>query len=307
MTIGVFDGIHLGHKKVIESMLAYAKNQQIPSVVITFSPHPAYVLGKMQHPQNLLDADIKTALIASLGVDYLITIPFTTTFAAIEAEQFVTQLSQKLNMKTLVTGQDFALGKDQRGKTSVLQSLSHQLQFALHQIPEVDNAGNRISSTYIRKLIADGRIGEANHLLGRYYHFSGAIVDGDHRGRQFGYPTANLIPDKDRLLPKFGVYATFVHCQGRILPAITNVGYRPTFNQDELNVTIETFILDFQETIYSQPMDLYFAAFIRPEMKFSSSDLLYKQIDQDILKTREILADAKQEKNLFIGSTGVLS
>ena len=305
VTIGVFDGIHLGHRKVIQTMLAKARAQQNASVVVTFYPHPALVLGKIDTPENLLDEETKTELIKSMGVDYLITIPFTKEFAAIPAEDFVKQLLDNLKMCCLITGEDFTLGKNKEGNTTVLDELSHQLNFQFHLIPEVDDKGNRISSSLIRNLIRDGEINNANHLLGRYYHFSGGIVNGDHRGRKFGYPTANLKLNSERLYPKYGVYATFVQVENQILPAITNIGVRPTFKNKGNELTIETYILDFNDSIYEKSMDLYFIDFIRPERKFSSAELLYKQIEHDILNAREILAHAKKEKSLFVGSAGI--
>jgi riboflavin kinase/FMN adenylyltransferase len=305
VTIGVFDGIHLGHSKVIQTMLDQAKLLGNTSIVITFYPHPAYVLGKIETPLYLLDDETKTKLIASMGVDILITIPFTKEFAAIEAENFVKSMISNLQMNCLITGEDFTLGKNKEGNTDVLQQLSQQYHFRYHQVPEVDNQGNRISSSLIRQMIMDGEIRDANHLLGRYYHFSGGVVNGDHRGRKFGYPTANLKLSSERLYPKYGVYATFVQVQNQILPSITNIGVRPTFKDTPGELTIETYILDFNDSIYEKSMDLYFVDFIRPERKFSTAELLYQQIEHDILKTREILAHARKEKSLFVGSAGI--
>jgi riboflavin kinase / FMN adenylyltransferase len=307
VTIGVFDGIHLGHRKVIQTMLAESKAQQNASVVITFYPHPAYVLGRIDPPQYLLDNETKIKLIESMGVDYLISIPFTKEFATIEADDFILSLINNLQMKCLITGEDFTLGKNKYGNTSVLQTLSKRYAFNFLQVPEVDEKGNRISSTLIRDLISSGQIEEANYLLDRYYHFSGGIVNGDHRGRKFGYPTANLKLNNERLYPQNGVYATFVQVENQILPAITNIGTRPTFKNKSEEVTIETYILDFNDSIYEKSMDLYFVAYIRPERKFSTAELLYKQIEHDILTTREILANAKKEKSLFVGSAEIRS
>jgi riboflavin kinase / FMN adenylyltransferase len=305
VTIGVFDGVHIGHRKVIQTMLAESKAQQNASVVITFYPHPAIVLGKIDTPQYLLDDETKAKLIESMGVNYLLTLPFTKEFATIEAEDFVQRLIDTLKMSCLITGEDFTLGKNKQGNATVLDELSQKYNFQFHLIQEVDANGNRISSTLIRNLIRNGEIKNANHLLGRYYHFSGGVVNGDHRGRKFGFPTANLKLNSERLYPKFGVYATFVQVENHILPAITNIGIRPTFKDNESKLTIETYILDFNDSIYEKSMDLYFVEFIRPERKFSSAELLYKQIEHDILKAREILAHAKKEKSLFIGSAGI--
>jgi riboflavin kinase / FMN adenylyltransferase len=305
VTIGAFDGIHLGHRKVIQSLVEQAVLRQLPSIMITFHPHPALALGKIDHPEYLLDLDEKINLIMSLGVDYLITLPFTEAFAEMRAEDFISLLLKHLGMKMLITGDDFTLGKNREGNLKILQELGAKYAFDLLHIPEIDDQGKRISSTYIRELLKQGDLRKANQLLGRIFQFSGIVENGDHRGRKIGFPTANLIPDPERLLPKFGVYATLLQWEQQLFPAITNVGVRPTYYDEGLQVTIETFILDFNETLYDQPITLYMVDFIRPEEKFSSSEALHQQIEKDIQTAREMLAHANQEKNLFTGSATI--
>ena len=293
VTIGAFDGIHLGHRKVIQSLVEQAKSRQLPSVVVTFYPHPALVLGKISHPEYLLDEQEKAELIAALGVDILITLPFTPELSQTGADDFVQRLVNHLHLQLLITGDDFTLGKNREGNRGVLENLGLQYGFELIHIPELDEEGKRISSTYIRQLIKQGELQKANHLLGRTFQFSGTVEDGDHRGRKIGFPTANLIPNPERLLPKFGVYATWLRWNQQLFPAITNVGVRPTYYKDGMQVTIETFILDFEDTLYGQPITLYFMDFIRPEQKFDSSEALHRQIESDILTAREVLAHAR--------------
>ena len=293
VTIGAFDGIHLGHRKVIQALVEQSKQRHLPSVVLSFSPHPALVLGKIDHPEYLLDDQEKCELIADLGVDYLIILPFTNELAKTGADEFVKRLVDHLHLKVLITGDDFTLGKDREGNLAALDKLGQHYGFDLIHIPELDELGKRISSTYIRELLKQGELTKANHLLGRTFQFSGIVEDGDHRGRKIGFPTANLIPSPERLLPKFGVYATLLRWNKKLYPAVTNVGLRPTYYEDGTQVTIETFILDFEGTLYGQLITLYFIDYIRPELKFPSSEALHLQIEQDIQTAREVLAHAQ--------------
>ncbi len=306
VTIGVFDGLHLGHQTVIRSTVTMARSLGLPSVLITFHPHPAVALGKIDRPQTLLENEEKTCLIQQMGIDHLVTMKFDQALANTPAEDFVSYLIKQLHMQHLITGEDFSLGKNREGNQATLKQLGEQNLFSLTQVPEVDNQGKRISSTTIRDMIRKGDIHQANKLLGRAYHFSGSVIDGEHRGRKIGFPTANLLPHPDRLVPRFGVYATLLSWQGRNYPAITNVGSRPTFNTDLENITIETYILDFTDTLYGQPIDLHFFDFIRPEIKFPNPDLLKQQIQTDIQTAREIVSHAKDKTNLFTGSTDPL-
>jgi riboflavin kinase/FMN adenylyltransferase len=306
VTIGVFDGLHLGHHKVIRSTVALARSQKLPAVLLTFHPHPAVVLGKMDQPRYLLDSQDKFRLIQAMGVDHLVTLQFTQAMANMDAAQFVDLLMKQLHMQNLITGEDFSLGRNREGNQATLKQLGERYHFELIQVPEVDNQGKRISSTQIRDHLRKGEVYQANKLLGRAYHFSGNVVDGEHRGRNIGFPTANLIPDADRLVPRFGVYATLLEWQSHLYPAITNIGSRPTFNSDSQQITIETYILDFSETLYGQSIYLHLVDFIRPEIKFPSSDLLKQQIQTDIQTAREVLSHAKDKTNLFTGSADPL-
>ncbi len=306
VTIGVFDGLHLGHQTVIHSTVALARSLGLPSVLITFHPHPAVTLGKMNPPQYLLDNEDKIRLLQQMGIDHLVTMKFDHALANTPAEDFVDHLIKQLHLLHLITGEDFSLGRNREGNQTTLKQLGEQNHFGLTQIPEVDNQGKRISSTAIRDLLHRGDVHQANKLLGRAYHFSGIVINGEHRGRKIGFPTANLIPHPDRLVPRFGVYATLLTWEGRDYPAITNVGIRPTFNADIENITIETYVLDFMDTLYGQSIDLHFIDFIRPEIKFPSLDLLRQQIQTDIQTAREIVSHAKDKTNLFTGSSDPL-
>jgi len=286
-TIGNFDGVHLGHQALLRRVMDSARNTRLPSVAVTFDPHPLRViLGKT--PPFITLTDQKIEIMDKLGLDYLLCLPFTREMAGMEPEQFVlTFLIKGLNLKHLVIGYDYAFGKKRRGDFSLLQELGTKYGFTAEQIGPVQKNGDTISSTRIRELVEQGRVHEARPLLGRWYRVVGSVVEGRNRGgRLLGFPTANL-KLIDELAPQPGVYAVWAEFQGQIHKAVANIGYNPTFGNDALSV--EVHIMDFKKDIYGSELRVHFVERLRSERKFDSLDALMEQIYQDIASGRELL------------------
>lgn len=292
VTIGSFDGVHLGHQSIIRPMVAEAHRNQAPAVIITFYPHPSRVLRQANGPFYLSSPAEQAEIFDSLGVDLMISAPFTVEFASLTADEFVQQLKDHLGIASLWVGQDFALGKARMGNIEYLEKLGNTLGFRVNTVPPCLIQGEIVSSSKIRSLLQAGEVQKAAQFLGRPYRFSGTVIRGDGRGRGLGFPTANIeIPD-DRLVPRIGVYVTRAGFNGRWFPAVTNIGYRPTFEKESVIPWVEAHILDFDQDLYDQTLQLDFCEFLRPEKRFSSVDELIGQIHNDIQRTKEVLAHA---------------
>lgn len=291
VTIGSFDGVHLGHQFVIREMVKAAHRNNEPAVVITFSPHPAVVLRGISGPFYLTNFEQKAALLESLGVDHLITLPFTQSLSRLTAHQFMQELVSHLGMKGLVTGFDFKIGYKREGTSAVLEKIGEELGFTVSTLAPFTLDGVELSSSRIRTLLSQGQVSQASVYLGRIYSLQGEVVQGDGRGRMIGYPTANIALVPELLLPMRGVYATFARLGSRRLLSLTNIGLRPTFLQRS-SLNVETHILDFDELIYHQQITLEFVSFLRPEQRFYSTHELTEQIEMDIIEARKALEDA---------------
>ncbi|MBT8763524.1 bifunctional riboflavin kinase/FAD synthetase [Desulfohalobiaceae bacterium Ax17] len=287
-TIGNFDGVHLGHQKLIARVRDRARILNIPSVVITFDPHPLRVLVDKKTPPFITLTEQKLELISKLGVDYVLCLKFTKELAALEPEDFVYKyLVQGLKVKELIIGYDYAFGKGRKGNYELLKKLGEKFGFIVEQLPPVMVDGAVVSSTRIRDLVQAGQVWEARKLLGRFYRVQGRVISGQKRGGPLlGFPTANICL-KDELFPKTGVYAVWVEVLGQIKPGVANIGYNPTFGNDYLSV--EAHILDFKQNIYNQDIKVHFVQRLRSEKKFSGLDALKKQIRADIELGRKIL------------------
>jgi riboflavin kinase / FMN adenylyltransferase len=292
VTIGSFDGIHLGHQEIGHRLVREAQQAGVPSVVVTFFPHPAAVLGKNSGAFYLTTAEERAEIIASLGVDITITLEFTKELAQQSAESFVQALVQHLNPKTMIVGYDFSLGRDRHGNIETLQAMGAEHGFQVEVVPPVTLDGEKVSSSRVRHALESHDIATANALLGRAYAVSGKVTYGDRRGGKLGIPTANLDYPKDRLIPPRGVYATIAHLGDQRVASVTNIGVHPTFDTGLIVPTIEAHLLDFSGDIYSDELSLDFIQFIRPEQKFDSVAELLAQIDQDIQTAREALYHA---------------
>ncbi len=298
-TIGVFDGVHLGHQKIINTMVAEAKKNHITTAVITFFPHPAVVLRKLSMPFYLSHPDEKAAVFQNLGIDFTFTLNFTPQMAAMPYQDFIQLLTDHLLLKQIWVGSDFALGKGRVGNTTALRELGKTLGYQLVEFPHIMGEDQKISSSQIRTWIEEGQIPKANQALGRPYSIQGSVVHGDSRGRTLGFPTANTTIWPGKILPPKGVYATFAEIDQKVYKAVTNIGYRPTFEDQQFEARIETFVLGFSETIYHKPMTLSFIERLRPEMRFENKEALINQINQDVQNAEEILKNVPQTPSLL--------
>ncbi|GAB6183697.1 bifunctional riboflavin kinase/FAD synthetase [Thermodesulfovibrio hydrogeniphilus] len=289
ITIGNFDGVHLGHQKLFEFVKKKAKQINGKSVVITFNPHPIKVLFK-DHPLKLITTvEDKVKLIEKCGVDILIIIPFTPEFANIEAENFVREiLLDKFNTKWVVIGYDYKFGRGRKGTTDLMKKFGSEYGFRVTVVKAYQKSGKILSSTAVRNALFEGNIKEANSFLGRAYHIDGEVIKGAGRGASLlGYPTANISPVQE-IIPKEGVYAvkvTLPHLS-KTFNGVANIGKNPTFNGTEYSY--EVHIFDFRENLLGKKIRVHFIARIRDEKKFSSPEELKQNIANDIDVAKKI-------------------
>lgn len=288
LTIGVFDGVHLGHQEIIRSLTAGAHANGVPAVVLTFSPHPALVLGGVQI-KCLTTPEERADLLTSLGVDVVITHPFDKDVAHLSPEEFMGQIKKQLGLQKLLVGYDFALGRNRAGDVNRLTEIGKTLGYDVLPVAPIQHKGRILSSTAIRQQIADGNVSEAAADLGRNYSVSGPIIRGDGRGRTIGIPTANVDVPFEKAVPANGVYACWVTARGEKHKAVTNIGVRPTFTTGEVVPRVEAHILDYDADLYDQTITVEFVERLRGEQKFAGIDALLAQIKLDIARAKEIL------------------
>lgn len=287
LTIGVFDGVHLGHQALISEVIRQAKDSGALSGVVTFAGHPRQVLGKHKELPHLTSLDQRIRLIEGNGVDHVIKLTFTRELASLPATDFIRQLVKHLILTGLVVGPDFALGKGREGNIEALKAMGEKLGFRVTVVPPRLINGHKVSSTLVRKAMAESDMTRVHDLLGRYFSLEGRVVRGEGRGASLGIPTANLEIAPDQALPADGVYATIACVNDKPVPSITNIGTRPTFGVGRR--TVETHLLDFQDQIYGHQLEIAIIEQIRPEEKFATVDELLIQIKGDIAKARRIL------------------
>jgi len=290
VAVGSFDGVHRGHQALIGRLVEQAHAAGDPAVVVTFFPHPAVLLRGLNQPFYLTDPQERADLLGELGVDAVITLPFDRELAALTAREFMQRLRQYLGLRRLWVGPDFALGRARQGTVPVLREIGDELGYAVDVIETIVMEGGPISSSLIRERLAQGDMSQVNRMLGRRYTLSGPVEHGDARGHGMGIPTANLVPWEQRLLPASGVYATWAHIGDTRIPAVTNIGTRPTFENSPVRPRIEAHLLDFSGDLYDQPMRLEFLDFIRPERRFPSPQELLAQIGRDVQTAREVFS-----------------
>ena len=291
VTIGNFDGVHLGHRRILEAAVARAKESGRPSVAVTFEPHPLAVLRPDHAPRRIQTLRQKEEAIEALGVDCLLVIPFTRDFSLTEPEAFVRDfLGQRLAAAELVLGHHFAFGRGKRGDLALLKRLGPECGFDAWGVEEVIEGGEPVSSSRIRDAISKGRLAEANAMLGREYSLDGIVSRGERVGRKIGYPTINLAPENE-LHPADGVYVTRIEISsfGRRFDSVTNIGRRPTVYQD-FSTTIETYVFDFSADVYGARVRLFFHERLRDERTFPSVTELTEQIGRDIESARAYFA-----------------
>jgi riboflavin kinase/FMN adenylyltransferase len=289
LTIGSFDGIHLGHQALLNELITGAHGEGNLAVVLTFHPHPAVVLNKRKDSSYLSSPEAKVGLLAGLGVDVVITHPFNRHVAQISAHDFIQKLVQNLNMRRLCVGHDFALGRGREGDLPALISLGSELGYTIDVVEPVDLDGQVVSSSRVRQALVEGEVELAHRLLGRPYKLIGEVVHGDSRGRSLGFPTANLEVWAERTLPKPGVYACWAIIEGKEYPAVTNVGFRPTFDNQPLSARVEAYLLDFEGDLYRRTMRLSFIHRLRDEVRFNDVQALIDQMHRDVLVGRQVL------------------
>jgi riboflavin kinase/FMN adenylyltransferase len=296
LTIGAFDGVHRGHQALIGEMVSHAHATGRAAVVVTFYPHPSVVLRGRRPAFYITSPDERADLLASLGVDFVVTHPFNHEVAAITATDFVERLVSVARLSELWCGQDFALGHNREGDVEFLRAAGERRGFRVNVVSPTLLDGEVVSSTRIRQALRDGAVEQVARLLGRSFRLSGTVVEGAKRGRAMGSPTANLAIWDEHASPAAGVYACRAHRAGEAHQAVTNIGHRPTFERDAAGLTIEAHLLDFSADLYGATLTLEFAARLRSEMKFPGVDALRAQIQQDIVAARHILENTRGDR-----------
>ncbi len=287
LTIGVFDGVHLGHQALIGRVVHSARRTGRRAAVVTFFPSPYVVLGHGQ-PYYLTFVEERLALFEQLGVDLGVVIEFTPETARVRAAEFVDQLINRLRMVELCIGHDFALGYKREGNAAFLRQSGQALGFAVCEVDATALGGDVVSSSRIRDALRAGDVATAQTCLGRPFRVTGMVVEGAHRGRAIGFPTANLSVWAGKAVPGGGVYACIAHTNQASYKAVINIGTRPTFDNGQS--TVEAHLLDFEGDLYGQPLGLDFIAHLRGEHKFKSVAELVAQIQSDVLRARELLS-----------------
>jgi riboflavin kinase / FMN adenylyltransferase len=299
LTLGVFDGLHLGHQLIMQTVTKRAGEIGAVPTVITFDPHPRAVLHPESAPPLLQTFDQKIEALGMLGIEQTIVIRFTEEFAHIRAAEFLHQVvHERLQAREVYLGRGFAFGQGREGNIELLQKVSERLGFYAAEVPEVRLRGRRISSSRIRELLTEGRVNLVRRMLGRPYGVEGPVVRGQQRGRTLGFPTANLSPH-NRVIPRSGVYISATLIEGAWRRSITNVGTRPTFEM-EAAPSVETFIMNWSGDLYGDVARVRFLRRLRDERKFSSVEELKAQIGKDIARTENYFARGGVRKMLAI-------
>ncbi|HEX6384370.1 MAG TPA: bifunctional riboflavin kinase/FAD synthetase [Anaerolineae bacterium] len=290
LAIGSFDGVHRGHQAVLKSLVAAAGAHGARAAALTFFPHPKRVIQNVQGPYYITTLPDRVQLLAEQGLDLVITHPFNEKVRYTRAADFVDQLCRYLDMRQLWGG-NFALGYQREGNVAFLSRLGQEKGYTVKVVEAMATwSGEVVSSSRVRHSLAVGDIEDVNGCLGRPYHVSGIVIEGDKRGRTIGFPTANLQVWEELLLPAKGVYATYAWIGKEHHVAATNVGIRPTVDGRQL--TVEAHLLDFDGDLYGQELRLEFMSYIRPELKFSGLDALKAQIQADVAEVRRQMAQA---------------
>jgi riboflavin kinase/FMN adenylyltransferase len=289
LTIGSFDGVHLGHQEIVRRLIAGAHAEGAQASVLTFYPHPAVVLAKRRQAQLLTGVEQKAALLSDLGVDLVITHPFDEEVASHSARQFLVYLRGHIGFRELWVGHDFAMGRDRDGNLDALQKLGAEMGFRVQAITPVELDGIVVSSSRIRQSLFTGDVTEAARLLGRPFALKGEVVRGEGRGKTLGIPTANLAVPAERAVPGTGVYVCQAKLGEKVWGAVTNIGVRPTFGSQDALPVIEAHILDFYADLYNQQVELIFLQRLRGEKQFSGPQALVEQIRADIAQARQYL------------------
>ncbi|MBI5814824.1 MAG: bifunctional riboflavin kinase/FAD synthetase [Nitrospinae bacterium] len=291
VTLGNFDGVHIGHQVIFSKVIAKAGETGGTSVVYTFDPHPLKILAPEQSPNLLTTFKKKMELIAACGIDMTICADFNRSFALMHPRDFALKLKNGLAMESVYVGHDYSFGQAKAGTIDYLKKMGEEMGFAVEVVDAVNVDGQRVSSSAIRNLVGEGDVGGAAKRLGRLYSIAGKVVSGHRRGKAIGFPTANIETPYE-VIPAVGVYAVFARLgRGEWFEGVVNVGYNPTFNRDDL--IVEAHLIDHDEDLYGGEMEIYFAGRLRDEKKFSGVEELKAQIASDIGAARSILLDVR--------------
>ena len=293
LTIGVFDGVHLGHQHLLAHLRDEAQRIGCLSGVITFKSHPKAVLSTENKLLWLNDLDTRINLLRSLGIDLVVALPFSPELAQLTARRFVQLLKDHLKMRGLIIGPDFALGKGREGDAEKLRLLGKEIGFSVEVIPAVVIDGQVVSSSAIRQALAQGDMSRVEKLFGHYFSLSGQVVSGDGRGRALGFPTANLEAKPEQALPSDGVYVTIAHVGNKLIPSVTNIGVCPTFEGNKRGV--ETYLLDYKAELLGQRFTIDLVAKLRDERHFDAPEELKAQIARDVAQARQILSERMRQ------------
>ncbi len=286
LSLGMFDGVHFGHISIINLLKSVAQENNLETAILTFWPHPRKVFNPNDEIKLLNTLNEKLNLLENANLDVVFLKSFDENFRNLTGEEFVRQiLVQKLNVKHIIIGHDHVFGKNKSGNFELLQKLSKELDFVVQQLDAVKEGEFNISSTKIRNCLANGNIIGANKMLGYHYSVSGKVIDGKKLGRTIGYPTANIEVDELKLLPKKGAYIVEVYVKNKFYKGMLSIGTNPTVNGDKL--TVEVYILDFNEDIYGDEITVKFRDFLHEEIKFESLEKLIERLDEDKRLTKE--------------------
>lgn len=292
ITVGAFDGVHLGHQEILKKLKSTATQVNGTAVVLSFWPHPRHVLQSVDALKLLNTREEKRQLLSEHGVDYLIEIPFSSEFASIDAKTFIRDyLVERYKMHYFLVGYNHHFGKDRLGNFEQIRKFAIEYGFETGQVPPLEIEGEKVSSTKVRNAINHGNVKLANKFLGYPYSLSGTVMKGQMLGRTIGFPTANVaVPESFKLIPKDGVYAVLLKYKGNEFKGMLNIGHRPTVNKDIHSKTIEVHIFDFNQDIYGEQVTVSFVDRIRDEVKFSSLDNLKANLHQDMVNAKAILS-----------------
>jgi len=288
LTIGVFDGVHAGHRYLLEKLQQRAAEKKLLSGVVTFNPHPQSVL----HPDNQLpwlsNLEDRVRAFQELGVNIIAVLTFTPKVAQLSARDFMSLLKKHLKMRGIMVGPDFVLGRGQEGNVNLLRTLGREMNFSVEVIPPYTIGGEVVSSTLIRQALIQGDMKKVERLMGRHFYLRGKVITSDKRGRILGFPTANLDIKPQQALPGNGIYATITQVNGKRFPSATNIGIRPTFGEG--TKTVETHLLNYEGDLYGREIKVEFVQKLRNEQRFPSSEELRIQIEKDVRKVKALLA-----------------
>ena len=295
LTIGVFDGVHLGHQHLLRKLIEQATQEELMPGVVTFDRHPEEVLSPDKKLIYLTDLEQRKELIRASGIPLIVTLSFTPELSQLTAREFIQLLREYLKLRLLVMGPDFALGRNREGNLETLRALGRELGFKVLPVPPFEIEGEVVRSTLIRQALVHGELKKVAKLLGRNFTLRGKVVPGADRGKELGFPTANIWPNSLKVLPPDGVYATRVRVGEKMFPSVTNIGVRPTFGGGER--WIEVHIPDFQGDLYGKKLSLEFVERLRGELRFATPEDLKSQIAKDVSKAQTII----EKEDLNVG------